>query len=95
MAVETRQLHAIQIKLKSPADLSVVVWPFENREGCCRLTNSKRTWMTAKAGDSVLLKGEKGVESKRYFIEAVTLFRALSIAKPHLKVFDAENNRNW
>lgn len=37
-----------------------------------RLINSKRTWLTAKAGDAVLLTD--GETSQRYFIKSVELY---------------------
>ena len=73
----SRNIHAIQVKLRALEYLSVIVWPFEphNDRMCCRLINSKRTWLTARAGDAVLLKREGSTELKRYFIESISLFR--------------------
>ena len=72
-----RIVYAIQIKLRAPYFLSVIAWPFEPDDDrkCCRLINSKKTWLTARAGDAVLLKSEGSTESNRYFIEFVSLFR--------------------
>jgi hypothetical protein len=75
----TRELHAIEIKLKSGDCLSVVVWPFEDREVCMRLINSNRTWLTARAGDAVLLKRDSPTEWQRFFIESVSLYRAFPV----------------
>ena len=77
--MQTRQLHALQIKLKTPKHLSVIVWPAENREGCCRLINSKRTWMTARAGDAVLLKRQDSADYERVFIDDITLYRVYPV----------------
>ena len=73
----SRTIHAIQIKLRALEYLSVIVWPFEpdNDRKCCRLINSKRTWLTAQAGDAVLVKLEGSAEMTRYFIESISLFR--------------------
>ncbi len=73
----SRTIHAIQIKLRALEYLSVIVWPFEpdNDRKCCRLINSKRTWLTAQADDAVLVKREGSAELKRYFIESISLFR--------------------
>ncbi|MEI8020728.1 MAG: hypothetical protein WCH39_21170 [Schlesneria sp.] len=73
----SRTIHAIQIKLKAPEYLSVIVWPFEpdNDRKCCRLINSKRTWLSAQAGDAVLVQRESLAELTRYFIESISLFR--------------------
>ncbi len=73
----SRSIHAIQIKLRALGHLSVIVWPFEpdNDRKCCRLINSKRTWLTARAGDAVLVKRDGSAELTRYFIESISLFR--------------------
>ena len=73
----SRNIHAIQIKLRAFEYLCEIVWPFEpvNDRACCRLINSKRTWLTARAGDAVLLKRDGSTELKRYFIESISLFR--------------------
>jgi hypothetical protein len=75
--MSSRAIHAIQIKLRALEHLSVIVWPFETDNGrkCCRLINSKRTWLTAQAGDAVLVKREGSAELTRYFIESISLFR--------------------
>lgn len=41
-------------------------------EGCLRLINSRKTWLTARVGDAVLLT-DKG-KSDRYFIESIKLY---------------------
>ena len=75
----TRQVHAIQINLRSPQTTYVIIWPNETREPCLKLLNSKHTWLTARAGDIVLLKREKSVEWDRYSIESVSLFRVFPV----------------
>ena len=74
-----RTVHAIQINLRSPETMYVIIWPFENRGFCLRLINSKRTWLTARAGDAVLLRREKSTELVRHFIESISLFRVFPV----------------
>lgn len=71
----SRELYAIQFNLRSPESLFVIIWPGENRDVCLKLINSKRTWLTARAGDAVLLRRDKSTEWDRQFIESVQLFR--------------------
>lgn len=55
-----------------------VVYP-DRSTGCARLINSKRTWLTARAGDAVLLTRENSRE--RYYIESVELYRVSPAAE--------------
>ena len=73
--VEQRTVHAIRVMLQFDPICYVIVWPAENKEGCCRLINSKRTWLTAQAGDAVLLKSAKSTELERHYIKSVALYR--------------------
>ena len=79
--MEARQLHTIQIRFRDHEHRYVIVWPFEPNSDrhCCKLINSKRTWLTCRAGDAVLLRKEKSTEWERFFVESVTLFRVFPV----------------
>ena len=70
----SRQLHAIRIKLSDAEHRYAIIWPNEKREFCAKLINSKRLWLTARAGDAVQVRRDGSTETDRYFIESVSLF---------------------
>ena len=74
LCVEKLTVHAIRVMLRFDPICYVIVWPADNKDGCCRLINSKRTWLTAQAGDAVLLKSQKSAEFERHFIKSIALY---------------------
>lgn len=52
--------------------IGAIVTPPNNPGGCLRLINSKRDWLTATAGDAVLLTHEG--KSVRHFIASIELY---------------------
>ena len=87
-----RKIHALQIRLRAPEWLGVIIWPDRPDDGkrCCRLINSKRTWLTARAGDAVVVRKEKSDEWKRYFIDSITLYRVDPVEFNGLEVETAQ-----
>ena len=71
--MESRTIHAVRIKLRTVAERSVIIWPKDTSKLCVRLMNPRRTWMTARAGDALILTNG-GVKSRKQ-IEAVELYR--------------------
>ena len=57
--------------LNSEKRIGAIVHPGKP-DGCLRLINSKKTWLTVMAGDAVLLT--EGESSQRYFIESIELY---------------------
>ena len=74
LCVEKRTVHAIRVMLRFDPICHVIVWPSDNKDGCCRLINSKRTWLTARAGDAVVLKSLKSAEFEWHFIKSIALY---------------------
>ena len=64
----TRKIHALEFELRSDDYVAVIIWPEKPSEKV-RLINSRKTWLTAKSGDAVLVQGE------RFFIKEVRLYR--------------------
>ena len=64
----TQKIHALEFELQSDDYVAVIIWPEKPSEKV-RLINSRRTWLTAKSGDAVLVQGE------RSFIKEVRLYR--------------------
>ena len=64
-----RTIHALEFELRSDSYRAVIVWPARPPD-TVRLINSRKTWLSAKAGDAVLVDGE------RFFIKEVRLYRA-------------------
>lgn len=71
--METRTIHAIRIKLHTVADRSVIIWPKDTSKLCVQLMNPRRTWMTARAGDAVMMTHHD--TKSREHIESVGLYR--------------------
>ena len=71
--METRTVHAIRIQLHTVADRSVIIWPKDTSKLCVQLMNPRRTWMTARAGDAVIMN-HNGTQSREH-IESVELYR--------------------
>lgn len=71
--METRTIHAIRIKLHTVADRSVIIWPKDTSKLCVQLMNPRRNWMTARAGDAVMMTSNG--EKSREHIESVELYR--------------------
>lgn len=71
LCVEKRTVHAIRVMLRFDPICYVIVWPADIKDGCCRLINSKRTWLTAP----LLLKSLKSAELERHFIKSIALYR--------------------
>jgi len=67
-----RKIYSLMIWLKASKQIGAVVTPPDNPGGCLRLINSKRDWLTATAGDAVLLTHEG--KSERYFIDSIELY---------------------
>lgn len=64
-----RTVHAIQIRLQGMTDRSVIVWPKHITDTTsARMINSRRTWITARRGDAVLLTRDGSTE--RQFVES-------------------------
>jgi hypothetical protein len=68
-----RTVHAIRIKLLCIADRSVIVWPAETSKLCVQLLNGRRTWITARAGDTVW-PSQDGKKTREH-MESVELYR--------------------
>ena len=92
--METRRIHAIQIRLRALEWLGVIIWPDQpdNGKRCCRLINSKKTWLTARAGDAVVVRQEKSDEWKRFYIDSITLYRVDPVECNGLEV---ETGHGW
>ena len=90
----TRKIHAIQISLRALEWLGVIVWPFQPEDGkrCCRLINSKKSWLTARAGFAVVLRLENSTEWQRYFIDSVTLYR---VDRVEFNGLEVETAQGW
>ena len=88
--MDTRTIHAIRIKLHTVDDRYVIVWPKDTSKLCVRLMNPRRTWMTARAGDAVILTSG-GVKSREH-IEAVELYRVFPATQNGQAV---ESARSW
>ena len=69
-----RKLYSLMVWLDPSKRLGAVVNLPDNSGGCVRLINSRRTWLTAKAGDAVLLTRDE--QSERHFIASIEVFRA-------------------
>lgn len=67
-----RKIYSLMVWLKSAKRIGAIVTPPDNPGGCLRLINSKRNWLTATAGDAVLLI--VGDSTERYFIECIELY---------------------
>ena len=69
-------LHAIEVRLRSKDSLSVIIWPANQpNDPCVKLAGPSKDWITAKAGDSVLLRHQGEKLWTKYAIESITLFR--------------------
>ena len=88
--METRTIHAIRIKLHTVADRSVIIWPKYTSKLCVRLMNPRRTWMTAMAGDALIMK-HNGTQSREH-IESVELYRVFPATQNGQTV---ESARSW
>ena len=76
--MDTRTVHAIRIQLHSVADRSVIIWPKDTSKLCVQLMNPRRTWMTARSGDAVILTSD-GTKNREH-VEAVELYRVFPAA---------------
>ncbi len=65
-----RRVHAIRINLHCQADRSVIIWLNDTTKLCVELMNSRLTWQTVQAGDSVWLSSD-GHKTR----ESVELYR--------------------
>ncbi|WP_397570684.1 hypothetical protein [Schlesneria sp. T3-172] len=75
-----RQVLMISLDLVAPESTQqtqVLVWPHEpdTETTCCRLLSSKITWMTCRAGDTVMLRWEPRGNWKKMTIAEVRLYR--------------------
>ena len=61
-------IHALEFELRADKYMAFIIWP-ETPPTTVRLISSRKTWLTAKAGDAVL------VNDQRHFIEEVRLYR--------------------
>jgi len=72
-SVENRTVHAIRIQLHTMSDRSIIIRPKDTSKLCVQLMNPRRTWMTARSGDAVIMK-HNGTQSREH-IESVELYR--------------------
>lgn len=52
-----RTVHALQFEFSAEKYRAVIIWP-ETPQGNARLLNSRKTWLTAQAGDMVWIGGK-------------------------------------
>ena len=62
-------IHALEFELTADKYMAVIIWP-DKPSTTVRLISSRKSWLTAKAGDAVL------VNDQRHFIKEVRLYRA-------------------
>lgn len=76
-ATETRTLSCLQFELDTPAYSAFVCWPFreESERSCAKLLDSRITWLTARAGDTVMMRHGESQEWTKERIKVVSLFR--------------------
>ena len=63
-----RTIYALEFELQSDDYVGVIIW-LEKPSEKVRLINSRKTWLTAKFGDAVLVQGEQ------FLIKEVRLYR--------------------
>lgn len=85
-----RTVHAIRVQLQGMADRSVIIWVKSDTKLCIELMNPRRTWMTARRGDAVILKhnGSQG----REHIDAIELYR---VFPTFFNGREVESARTW
>lgn len=76
-ATEQRTLHCLQFEVDTPEYCAFVSWPFlpEPDKSCAKLLDSRITWLTARAGDTVMMRHGDSQEWTKERIKVVTLFR--------------------
>jgi hypothetical protein len=66
-----RTVHAIRVQLQGMADRSVIIWLKSDAKLCIELLNPRRTWLTARRGDAVILR-HNGTQAREH-IDAIEL----------------------
>ncbi|MEK6261076.1 MAG: hypothetical protein AABP62_20960 [Planctomycetota bacterium] len=76
-----KTIHSLYVTLREATPHLAVVTPIDKPmgEGCCRLINSRKTWLTASAGDAVPLTDKEKTE--RCYIESIKLYRVYPISE--------------
>jgi hypothetical protein len=91
VTINDRTVHAIKVNLRTAYDneLSVIVWPADPPipKHCAQLMNGRRTWITARARDAVLLS--RNGQKTREHIESVELYRVFPASANGLVVTSA------
>lgn len=76
---EERVVHAIQVAFQTDdgSYLGIVTWPGipDTDKTCARIVDSKKTWLTIRAGNAVNVRRSETKEWKTYRIKSITLWR--------------------